>query len=179
MEKKEPNVQGHFDQRIITPSYAMLIWHTYQKEGVEAAKKLHMQLGFKKSSFYEIIGKQGIWDIAVKNAKPKKWNNTQIQDIVKFVNLHPQATLAEIVNEGERRGYPRITISTLHSYLEFQLITLKKVHNIAQERNSINTKKLRWAYATWFLQNQNKHFIYVDEFGFNLGMQRSRGRSTK
>lgn len=50
-----------------------------------------------------------------------------------------------------------------------KLFTLNKAQILVQERNTPQAKRHRWAYATCFLQNQQFHYIYADEFGFNLG----------
>ena len=44
-------------------------------------------------------------------------------------------------------------------------------------RNNENIKQERKEFCEWFLQNQNRTFIYIDECGFNLNTIRRQARS--
>jgi len=72
---------------------------------------------------------------------------------------------------------PNIHISTLAKALDGMLVRLKKLEDAPIDRNSPATKELRREYATWFMQNANANFIFVDECGFNLFTARTRGRA--
>ena len=74
---------------------------------------------------------------------------------------------------------PKISESTLSSYLEFSLITLKNVTYHPKARNSSKTKSQRIEYCEYFVENSNSTFIYIDEVGYSIGVQRNRGRAPK
>ena len=168
------------EKHIMDQRTANIIWSTYQQHGTNTALLTHKLLGFKKSLFYEIIKNEGKIPLRKQRIRQNKWSPEQIQQITEYVEQYPQATLSEIINHGVTMlGLPKIARSTLARYLQLRLITLKRVHVLPQERNSPEVKRERLHYANWFLSNQNLHFIFIDEFGFNVGMQRSRGRAPR
>jgi transposase len=74
----------------------------------------------------------------------------------------------------------QVSISTINSYLDGNLITVKQVRDVPPARNSLSTKERRFQYAKWFLENQvSDNCVYIDESGFNVWTRRSYGRSRK
>jgi hypothetical protein len=90
---------------------------------------------------------------------------------------NPTFTLAEIIAVQVQAGHPNISLSTLHSYLDHELIAYKQISHHNQLRNSPETLESRREWAWWFLNNQHCELIYIDEFGFNLSTQRNFGRA--
>ena len=163
----------------IDPEHAKLIYATYL-QNQEAAKVLCQQLGYQKTSFYKIVNLQGQISKPPK-AGFTKWSEQQINEVISFIeNVNPQATLYEIHDEFVgKRNFPEISICTLWRYLYNELITLKKVSPHNQKRNDPQIKIQRQQYANWFLQNQHRTFIFIDECGFNLNTIRTQARAKK
>ena len=51
----------------------------------------------------------------------------QIETAIKWIEENPVLTLGEINDKGIQNNFPEITASTLSSYLNGQLVTLKKL----------------------------------------------------
>lgn len=73
----------------------------------------------------------------------------------------------------------KLTETTLDTYLWFSLITLKQVQYHAAARNSKETKQQRIEYGEFFLQNKDLNFVFIDEVGYSISVQRNRGRAPK
>ena len=166
-------------RQTITPEYAQRVWTIFNEQGIEEAKQFHFNSGFKKSSFYRIIQNYGEWQEKQSFERNRKWTDQQIDFVIQQISNNSQLTLKELLDLAINNGYPEISISTLSSYLKLKLITYKQIHYIPQQRNAPRTKEIRIEYCRWVLQNQQLHFIYIDEFGFNLGLTRTKGRSPK
>ena len=73
----------------------------------------------------------------------------------------------------------RVSVSSIHNYLEGRLFTVKKVHYQTVEANNPRNKALRLEYfqqiSTHMLQN--KTIVWIDEPNFNLYCRRTRGRA--
>lgn len=59
-----------------------------------------------------------------------------------------------------------INPTTLSSYLLFNLITSKKVYYHPAARNSPETKAKIIPFCEFFIQNEDKFLIYIDEVGY-------------
>ena len=156
------------------------IWLMYIRVGAKEAKALCSIKGYKKTTYYKIINSEGVLPDAAGEETPRvKWGLAQIETVVQYIeDGHQQATLLELVQEFcGRRGWPQISVTTMWRYLDGQLITLKQVQQWNQARNSPETKALRVEYVEWFMANQGKTFIFIDEFGFNLNTIRRMGRA--
>ena len=72
-----------------------------------------------------------------------------------------------------------VAISTIHSYLEGRLLTLKKVHYIAPDANNARNKAaLRVEYVQAISAHmQDKTIIWVDETNVNLYCRLTQGRA--
>ena len=102
----------------------MKIWQAYNKNGVRFAKEFTFSLGYHKTTFYKVIENQG--KIMTKWTHPNhknKWDDLQIETAIKRIEENPVLTL----DKGIQNNFPEITASTLSSYLNGQLVTLKKV----------------------------------------------------
>jgi hypothetical protein len=106
-----------------------------------------------------------------------KWTAQQKAQASQIIAANPALTLGEIVTESVRQGLPRISLSTLHHYLKVLLITRKVMRTFPQMRNATQTKRDRQLYCQWVLANQHFAFIYMDEFGFQIGTQRHFGHA--
>ena len=145
-----------------------------------------MDLCFRKgyhspTTFYKCIANEGVINPQWKHPKhSEKWNDVLIDDACKYISDHQTATLDEIIIKMmEDYGAPQISKSTLSKYLCFSLITLKKVEYHPIARNSPQTKQQRIEYGEFFIQNSDKHLIFIDEVGYTIAIQRNKGRSPK
>ena len=162
----------------MTEDDAEMIWEAYERRGDFAAKLVAESLGYKKSTYYNAIHNKGgcaeKWKLPERS---KKWDEQEIKRAIKIIEENPVLTLAEIVDTAVLRGNSRISPSTLSRYLDDKLITMKKANYHPIARNADDTKQERITYSNWFLQNQHKSLIFIDEFGFSIGTQRNRGRA--
>lgn len=156
---------------------AKLIYQTYLTGPKGAAKDLCLNLGYKERTYYKIINAQG--EIYPKYVSPpKRWTQDQINTVTDYISTYSQATLEDILHEFvENRNYPKISLATLWNYLDGELFTVKLVSAENQMRNDINVKKERKEYCEWFLQNQQRTFLFIDECGYNLNTIRRQARS--
>lgn len=77
-----------------------------------------------------------------------------------------------------KNNAPEITETTLSTYLDFALISYKDVQYQPVARNNESTKEQRIQFSEFFVENQDKlNFIYIDEVGYSISVQRKRGRS--
>jgi hypothetical protein len=97
--------------------------------------------------------------------------------VVAHIEENPTETLHEIPEWGIGEGLPETSVSTLHGYLEESLITHKQITDQNQQPNAPENRQARAQWAAWFLEHQHYTFLSIDEFGFNLGLQRHYGRS--
>jgi hypothetical protein len=164
----------------LTAADAALIWGHYQQAGDQAAMTLATTRGYSRSTFYNIIRNEG--NVPGLYLHPKhqvKWGREQKAQAAQIIASNPSLTLREIIAEAVQQGLPRIGISTLQRYLKVLLITRKLVRVIPQMRNDPQTKHDRNLYCQWVLANQQHEFIYIDEFGFQIGTQRHFGRAPR
>jgi transposase len=164
----------------LTAADAALIWAHYQQAGDLAAKALTATRGYSLTTFYKIIRDQGnVSGLYAHPTHQTKWTAAQKAQAAHIIAANPALTLGEIVAEAVQQGLPRIGLSTLHRYLTALLITRKTMRTIPQTRNAPPTKHDRKAYCEWVLANQHLGFIYIDEFGFQIGTQRRFGRAPR
>jgi hypothetical protein len=143
-----------------------------------AARQLATTLGYSTPTFYRAIRNEGaITGLYLHPPHPGKWTDAQKAQAAKIIANNPALTLAEIIAQAVQQGLPAISCATLYRYLQIQLITRKIMRPIPQMRNAPQTKQDRRDYCVWVLGNQQLNFIYIDEFGFQLGTQRKFGRA--
>lgn len=94
---------------------------------------------------------------------------------------NPAITLRDLNAEVRRRlpHKPHITEAHLGRVCRGMFFTLKKLEAAPIDRNREDVKEERLSYATWFLEvaNSSPRIVYIDESGFNVWTQRTRGRA--
>jgi hypothetical protein len=104
------------------------------------------------------------------------WTEDLGADLVHLVEEYPQYTLDQF-REGLENLHPNVRIpsrSAIAARLQFDLFSTKKVHVIAQERNSAEVKAERAQYATEMSHlPANVVPVFTDETGFSLGTHRT------
>lgn len=100
--------------------------------------------------------------------------------LVDIIVEHPAFTLNQVNAELRHRlpTTPHLSIATLHRALKLQLITLKKLEHVPEERNRDDVVDARRQHAEWFVTNVDE-VVYIDESGFNLWTARTRGRAPR
>jgi hypothetical protein len=137
-------------------------------------------LGYQRSNVYKALRGRGDVETHWQHPAHKtKWSFLfeVIDQAVALFEQNSVLTLQEAIDDREVAGAAHISTSTLHRYLEFEVITRKQTTDQTQERNSPEQKVARRDYTNWFLQNRHMTFVYIDEFGFNLSTQRRHGRA--
>jgi hypothetical protein len=87
--------------------------------------------------------------------------------------------LEEIMAACIQHGLPHISRSTLNNYISHSLLTVKNAYYDPARRNAPDVKTQRKEYVEWFLNNQDKAFVFIDEFGFSMGTRSKRGLAPK
>ena len=97
-----------------------------------------------------------------------------------IIEENPHFTLAQVNTEFQLLlpNKPRICILSIRKARQGQLITMKKLETIEQDRNSDVVKLARQQHAEWLLQNEEE-IILIDESGFHLWLSRTRGRAVR
>ena len=110
-----------------------------------------------------------------------KFDEEMLEAITGLIEEFPDLTLEQINLRLQTQlpGKPPIDISTIWKHLEGSLITLKKLHVVPEQRNSLRTKELRHFYAQTFMETRDAdfQFVYLDETGWSLLCRRGFGRS--
>lgn len=150
-------------------------------EGEKAGMDLAERKGYSVETFYKCIRNNGVIDPKWKHPEhSKKWSDDLIEKSIELISQNPILTLSEIISMMiEKYNAPEITETTLGTYLRFSLITLKQVQYHATARNSHETKQQRIEYGEFFLQNKDLNFVFIDEVGYSISVQRNRGRAPK
>lgn len=89
--------------------------------------------------------------------------------------------LTEIQEKLRMQKQLEIAIKTISRFLCKKKLTRKLVQKVPIERNTTQTIEKRFEYSNWYFSlnttQPNKDIIFIDESGFNLHIQRARGRS--
>jgi transposase len=174
---RRPRTHDKKRKKLDTES-AAAIYRAFIRYGMCAAKMTGHSLGFETSTIYKAVQQRGaVVPRFIAPHRPSKWSEAEIARAVAHIEDNPTETLHEIIKWAIGEGLPQISVSTLHGYLEAEVITYKQITNRNQQRNSPENRQARAEWAGWFLQHQDLTFVYVDEFGFNLALQRHYGRS--
>lgn len=158
------------------------IYDEFIYQGEPAAMELCFRKGYHSpTTFYKCIANEGQINPEWKHpSHSRKWDDAVIDEACKYISNHQTATLDEIIMQMTKDyDAPQISKSTLSKYLCFSLITLKKVEYHPFARNTPQTKQQRIQYGEFFIQNADKHLIFLDEVGYTIAIQRNRGRSPK
>ena len=108
-----------------------------------------------------------------------------IDNMVATVEQHSEYTLGQINTELRVAlpNKPQITETTVASALKYQLIVLKKLETVQQDRNREDLLHARRKYGEWLLNVVDgmnpRELIFVDESGFNSWICRTRGRAAR
>ena len=100
-----------------------------------------------------------------------------MQSMMKFVEENPEITLKTIKDKTFIETGTSVTTTTIHTYLEGRMLTIKKTLAEPSEMNSIINKEKRSEYVTRVVAAMaSKHVIFIDETNVNLFLRRSFGR---
>lgn len=143
-------------------------------------------LGIKRTSAYTIVRRYqrtgDVMDMRSSGGRKKLLDNESIDFLVMMVEDVPTISVREL-NEYLRATFnlkPHVSDSTVGRALDGELITLKKCHNIPEERNSLQVKDKRVEYAHYMYERGlQQHRIYIDESGYNLYTKRTYGRARR
>lgn len=155
------------------------IYDEIVNEGEDAGKRLCVRKGYKTGTYYRCRNSKGV--IHPKWTHPShstKWSELLIDLCCDLISKNPILTLEEIIAKMEHEyKAPSISKTTLSSYLKFSLISYKSVDYHAMARNTDETKQKRIKYGEFYVQNDDLNFIFIDEVGYSIALQRSRGRA--
>ena len=71
-----------------------------------------------------------------------------------------------------------VCLTSIANFLDGKLISVKRIRIAPQARNLERVEDLRIHFAKWFVDiGQHKNVLYLDEFGVNVWMRQSFGRS--
>ena len=142
-------------------------------------------LGIKRKTAYSIIARFKATGFVVRrrggNRRPKITDEIR-RTSVEIVEENSDFTLDQINAELRRRlpDAAHISISSLCTVLDGELLTMKKLEDSPAERNSEAVKNQRRLYADWLLQDGvNNQLVFIDEAGYNLHTKRTRGRARR
>lgn len=146
------------------------------------------QLGIKRGTARQIICR------AMKNEDPEKIDerrrggahHVKVDEemravISSIIGENPAATLVNINAEMRRRlpSKPQISDTHMSKVCHGMFFTLKKLECCPADRNRDDVKERRKDYSSWFLEVAvcSPRIVYIDESGFNVWTQRTRGRA--
>lgn len=144
-------------------------------------------LGIKENTARQIVrranNRDGVVAIERGGRRQAKMDNQIVELLVRTVEHHPSFTLAQL-NQVVRTTFPNkphMSNTTISRGLSGALIVMKQLEDCPIQRNTPQTKELRFQYADWFLNQMMvpQEKIYIDEAGINLWMKRQRGRALR
>lgn len=146
------------------------------------------QLGIKRPTARKIVSRamrlenpEAVGDTQRGGAHNVKVDDEMRNVISDIIGENSASTLSTINNELRRRLplKPTISISHLSQVCHGMFFTVKKLDACPAARNRQDVKDNRKEYARWFLEiaNRSPRVVYIDESGFNIWTQRSRGRA--
>ena len=116
-------------------------------------------LGMKRGTAWGIISRyMRDGEVVVRargGAQNRKVDAAMRECVVHIVEEHPEFTLNQINQElrAALPDKPHVGVSSVKSMLDGQLITLKKIDQVPQERNRDDVKMACQFYAEWLLKN--------------------------
>ena len=136
---------------------SFLVAHARGEDYIEVARIL----GVKRGMAYSIVAQNqangGIPPRSRGGARNIRLDAKTQLKIVDIVERHPEFTLAQ-VNYQLQTDLPvklRISIQTISKSLRNQLIVMKKLETVPQDRNRPDVIDARRAYAVWYLEVTN------------------------
>ena len=127
------------------------------------------------SSFLR-VAKMETFENSRKGSSPV-WDDGMISQLVAKIEQEPTITIRQMIEWSAEKGFPSVSVSTIHQYLDMKMITYKVGRVIPLARNSEHVLTSRHEYATWLSSNFGLHQIYIDECGFNLWTAPKHGRA--
>ena len=115
-------------------------------------------------------------------ARNVKMSEDMKQFLVNIIEEKSTITLKEMKSQMElqRPDWPHVTVQCISKALDGELITIKQLRNIPQQRNSDFVKLARREYMLWWTEEAvHNQLVYVDECGFNLYTSRTQGRAER
>lgn len=143
-------------------------------------------LGLKYKTAHKIISvfsAEGRINRKGYNMNARKFGDEIKEAVVDFYQRNPDKTLKECIeyfrDNTEKFNGQIPSKSTIDRFLSGAKITYKALTAVPPQRNAEFTIKERKRFAIKFtkLENDGKHFIWLDEFGHNLSIRRRKGRS--
>lgn len=111
------------------------------------------------------------------HTKPKAWTEGQIEAACRHVeSVNPHVALDELVTvfTSPPHSFPEISIATMWNYLDNRSFTVKQATFHNQIQNAPDNPAAREEHASWFLENQQLTFLYIDECGYNINTLRTQ-----
>ena len=152
---------------------------------LEDYQLLAEQLGIKPSTARKIVSRamrmedpETIGDSTRGEAHNVKVDLEMQEIISEIIGENPAATLV-MINRRRLPLKPIISNSCLSRACHGMFFTIKKLEASPSDRNRPDVKMERKEYARWFLQDANRspRVVYIDESGYNVWTQRTRGRA--
>lgn len=116
-----------------------------------------------------------------RRAESTKVDDEIRHEIEEILQENPAITLVSIGQELQQRLPHKAEISrtTIARVCDGLLFSIKKLHVAPAERNRSDIKEARRDYARWFLEEGqlSPSLVYIDESGYNIWTQRTRGRA--
>ena len=143
-------------------------------------------LGIKRTSAYTIIRRYqqtgDVRNMRSQAGRKKVLDNESIDFLLMLIEATPTISIRELNTDLTAIFIqkPHVSDSTISRALEGELISLKKSHNIPEDRNSQQVKDKRVEYAHYMYETGlQEHRIYIDETGYNLYTKRTYGRAPR
>lgn len=113
--------------------------------------------------------------------RAKKISAEIMEVIVNWVEENCQITVKEICRRLRNERNIIVSHQSVSKRLDGQLVTVKKVHNLAHGVNTPENKELRRQYVDNILHHValQKYIVFVDETNFNLFCRRTTGRAVR
>ena len=113
-------------------------------------------------------------------APPRKMATEMMEEIVRFIEEKPTATLEEMRSVILDKFQTSLSTTTIMRHLDGAMITLKAVRTVPFQWNSPDVKEARLHFANWMMATGvASQLVYTDECGFNVWTARNQGRSAR
>lgn len=151
-------------------------------------KDAALAMGMKYPKAYAIVSiflKTNRIDKKTCKAPNTKYGPFMKEEIVNWFGRNTEKTIEEcrtyLRENGDRFNNLVPSKSTIDRILSQADITFKRLSIVPPRRNTPETIKMRKYYAIKYtsLEAKGKHFVWMDEFGCNMGLHRKYGRSLK
>ena len=175
-KKRVPRRSRDKQRKEITEAEFAVMKERLRHCSAEDAAKEPVFGALRSASSFLRVAKKETFGSQRKGSSPV-WDDGMIGQLIEKIEQDPTITIPQMVEWGIRRGFPSVSVSTIHRYLDMQMITYKVARVIPFARNSEDVKTARQDYASWLSSNFGVHQIYIDECGFNLWTAPKHGRA--